>query len=586
VTATRTGTYGSDSINFSIGSGTQAISPTSALPTITDVTTIDGTSQPGYAGTPIIELAGAGAGASVSGLTITAGNCVVSGLVINQVTALGIVITGSSATGNAIEGNYIGTDTGGAAARANANGGILISTGAHDNTIGGLTSTPGAGAGNVISGNTGNGISLTATAGVNNVIQGNIIGLNAAGTTMLGNSVDGIKINAVTVGAGTLIGGVISQARNVISGQIVNIDLSTSGSNASVTIQGNYIGTDITGTLDRSPGTGIVVGSSPGTVVGGMAPGAGNLIAGNSSGITIDVLSHPVIGGLYNCVVQGNTIGLSATGTALPNGTGINITNADNLIGGTTAGASNVISGNSGVGIVISGTSATGNTVAGNLIGTNAAGTAALGNSGDGVQITGSASNNTIGGTTVATRNVISGNTGNGVLITGSGNVIAGNYIGTNAAGTAALGNAGCGLFLGGAAGSTRIGTNGDGVADATEGNVISGNILAYVAIFGSGSGAALITPSSPAITSAPTPPARRPSAALQALGFTSPAANSREWERMPTASPMQRSETLFPAVPTACTSTVAAPYSLLWPETTSVPTSPERSEWPAVVPA
>src|SRR5438270_368197 len=74
---------GADVINFNVGGGVQTISPTSLLPQITGSVTIDGTTQPGFAGSPLIELNGAGAGA-FAGLWITAGNCTVRGLVINR----------------------------------------------------------------------------------------------------------------------------------------------------------------------------------------------------------------------------------------------------------------------------------------------------------------------------------------------------------------------------------------------------------------------------------------------------------------------------------------------------------------------
>ena len=68
-------TPGLDTITFNIGTGGVAtIKPTSSLPPITGPVVIDGTTQPGYTGTPIIELDGSLAGAGVNGLTITAGN--------------------------------------------------------------------------------------------------------------------------------------------------------------------------------------------------------------------------------------------------------------------------------------------------------------------------------------------------------------------------------------------------------------------------------------------------------------------------------------------------------------------------------
>ena len=64
-----------DTIVFNIpGSGVQTIGPTSALPAITDAAIIDGTTQPGYSGTPLIELHGVNAGSSTDGLDIDAGN--------------------------------------------------------------------------------------------------------------------------------------------------------------------------------------------------------------------------------------------------------------------------------------------------------------------------------------------------------------------------------------------------------------------------------------------------------------------------------------------------------------------------------
>src|SRR2546425_11283768 len=76
---------GLDTINFSIGSGVQTINVGSttglALPTITDPVIVDGTTQPGYAGSPLIELNGTSAGPSQNGLFITAGSSTIKGLV-------------------------------------------------------------------------------------------------------------------------------------------------------------------------------------------------------------------------------------------------------------------------------------------------------------------------------------------------------------------------------------------------------------------------------------------------------------------------------------------------------------------------
>ena len=108
---------GIDTINFAIGSGPQTIKlGYYALPTITHSVVIDGTSQPGFAGKPLIELDGTTAFSSGgNGLFISAGNSTVKGLVINRFHNDGILLTGPTG-GDVIEGNYIGTDVTGTVA--------------------------------------------------------------------------------------------------------------------------------------------------------------------------------------------------------------------------------------------------------------------------------------------------------------------------------------------------------------------------------------------------------------------------------------------------------------------------------------
>jgi hypothetical protein len=160
--------------------------------------------------------------------------------------------------------------------------------------------------------------------------------------------------------------------------------------------------------------------------------------------------------------VQGNLIGTDFSGkVSVGNaGVGIGIANASsNLIGGTTAAARNLISGNglSGIDILAFGGSAVQNQVQGNYIGTDITGTAAVGNGGDGVAITGG-SNNTIGGSALA-RNIISGNFTQGVGIdAGVGNIVRGNYIGTDVTGSVALGNGSDGVILFDPASNNTIG--------------------------------------------------------------------------------------------------------------------------------
>ncbi len=170
---------GVDTITFAIGSGPQTIAPTSALPTVTDTVIIDGTTQSGYAGTPIIEVWGLAAGPNVHGLTLAADNSVIKGLVVNLFSGNGILITGS---GNTIENSYIGTDISGTVAVPNALNGIEI-TGGFNNTIGGTA----AGTANIIAFNDGHGVLVDA--GTNNAIQRNSIHSN-----------DGLGIDLINAG--------------------------------------------------------------------------------------------------------------------------------------------------------------------------------------------------------------------------------------------------------------------------------------------------------------------------------------------------------------------------------------------------
>src|SRR5947207_14801873 len=159
----------------------------------------------------------------------------------------------------------------------------------------------------------------------------------------------------------------------------------------------NFIGTNVTGMAkiaNGEPGNSdaVVVGGSNNTI-GGTVAGARNLVSGNNNnGITVFGTAN---------LVQGNYIGTDITGNAgLGNfRDGITIDGKDAIIGGTTAAARNVVSGNPGIGIdICCGGNATGNQVQGNYIGVRADGTAALAN-GEGMRIASGNANNTIGGT-------------------------------------------------------------------------------------------------------------------------------------------------------------------------------------------
>ncbi len=158
--------------------------------------------------------------------------------------------------------------------------------------------------------------------------------------------------------------------------------------------------------------------------------------------------------GSHDNVIEGNYIGTDASGSqGLGNAVdGIRLDNASgNRIGGSTAHARNVISGQQSSGVSIIGQDATENLIQGNFIGTDATGLNAIANSFAGVIVFGGASLNTVGGVAAGTGNIISGNTIDGVFLAGvgtSGNTIQGNYIGTDATGTAAIPNGSRGIEI------------------------------------------------------------------------------------------------------------------------------------------
>jgi CSLREA domain-containing protein len=352
---------GANTIQFSIpGVGPHTIAPTSALPTITDPVTVDGWSEPDYAGTPIIELNGTSAGPGANGLTITAGSSTVRGLVINRFNGSGIQLETNG--NNTIQGNYIGTDLVGSADRGNASYGIHV-FGVSNNTIGGTT----AATRNVISGNDSDGICLESGAS-GNTIQGNYVGVNAAGTGALGN-VNGISLNW-TGTSNNLIGGTAAGAGNLISGNADHgVDIAFDVSNT--TVQGNLIGTDVTGNANLgNGGQGVLINfNSTGNVIGGTTAAARNVISGNNAN------GVEITGGSTLNVVQGNYIGVNIAGAGSLGNTNAGISvqgTVSNTLGGSVGGAGNVIANNAS-GVVLSGNGATENAILGNSIYANSA---------------------------------------------------------------------------------------------------------------------------------------------------------------------------------------------------------------------
>jgi hypothetical protein len=338
---------------------------------------------------------------------------------------------------------------------------MVITSSAQNNTIGGTT----VGARNVISGNAQSGVHIGGDASSNQVL-GNFIGTNQDGTAALGNGFRGVVIDGAP---NTTVGGTAAGAGNVISGNALGgVDISgpTATGNA---VRKNFIGTDASGgaALGNGTGAGVQINDAPMNTIGGSTDSR-NLISGNA------FVGIAIIGATATSnVVAANTIGTNFDGSGpVPNGHGVLILSSVNTIGSDFPGLGNLISGNTGQGVWLTGSGAIGNIVLGNLIGTNAGGTATLGNGGNGVLIDANATTNTIGGSPAATRNVISGNGLNGVRIDGGGNTVRGNYIGTDVNGTGAIGNTLAGVSIESGTGFNAVG----GTPTGTEPNRIAFN--------------------------------------------------------------------------------------------------------------
>ncbi len=345
-------------------------------PTITDAVILDASTDDSFAANgsrPAIILDGNDVTASGLTLTGTADGSTIRGLVIRDFDGMGISIQAGS-SGNTVAGNYIGSfgADGNDAGASEANTGIGIRILGDNNIVGGTSAADR----NVVGGNLGNGIQLGNSSATGNQILNNYVGVNAAGSSALGNGGIGVMVQ----------------------------------SGASF----NAVG----------------------------AVGYGNLVSGNAQqGIRITGTTST-----GNTVVA-NTVGLDSSGLlALGNAQeGIYISNGANAttVGGTAAGSGNIISGNLGDGVELTGSSTdpnvstSANVIVGNTIGTDVSGTVALGNSGSGVLLSGGAFDNRIGGTTTDAANRIANNLFNAVQIwsgtpPGTGNAILGNLTWAN----------------------------------------------------------------------------------------------------------------------------------------------------------
>ena len=377
----------------------------------------------------------------------------------------------------------------------------IIVTSAAFNTIGGFNINDGniIAAANRTSGAAGIHIKNGALGG--NTIMGNTIGLTPDGNSSLTSLSATFKMDYgiyVDNSPSVLIGGGVAGARNILSGCRVAGIYITGVSSTGMKIKGNYIGTNKSGDSFINYGASVIYqkkgiwldNTVGGVVIGGTGANEGNVISGqkglSSYGIYIQNSTN-------GSTFQGNIIGLYKDGVSPfigASGTiqayGIYLDNSpNNLIGGSAAGARNVISGNQYDGIHIYNTGSFLNKIQGNYIGLDSSGTLYTANQTWGVTLDGGGRNK-IGGALPGEGNVISGNN-HGIsldasLVSGlAADTIFGNTIGLQKDGLSFIsGNGGANQTWG-----ITVDGNWDNVNRAVIGgghsgerNVISGNKL------------------------------------------------------------------------------------------------------------
>ncbi|MCU0429941.1 MAG: T9SS type A sorting domain-containing protein [Cytophagaceae bacterium] len=248
----------------------------------------------------------------------------------NDTKGYGIIL--EYVNGATIRGNYIGVDATGLAPAGNGGSGIMINGGSNNVIVGGIN----PGEGNIVCDNGRNcsGIPANVRHGVqfvsnnaatNMQVQGNYIGLGIDGTTLMGNAEEGVSSWQTP---NLIIGGTTAAHRNYIAGNNKGVFLQPASA-TNCRIIGNFIGTDITGTIAKPNYIGVHIGNgATGNFVGGPNAGDRNIISGNTfSGILFENGD--------NNTVQQNLIGLTNSLSPLPNGTN-GITIRQDGAGGST----------------------------------------------------------------------------------------------------------------------------------------------------------------------------------------------------------------------------------------------------------
>jgi len=422
---------------------------------------IDGATQTTFTGDtnpkgPEIMLDGTACGEFSFGLKLKGAGQVVRNIAIGNFKAAGIIVDGAPDV--TIQKCYVGVEPDGTTLASNAWEGVSFVNGAKRATFGGANS------GNLVSGNLNTGLNLWDAGTADNKILGNMIGTDRLGLTAIPNKYAGIGVN--TGVAGTIIGTKTYGEGNLVSGN--SADGISVGDATGTRVSGNKVGTNAAGTAALpNGGWGVSLGgANTGTVVGGSSAGEGNLLSANGAGVG-------AIGtGVKGLTIEGNYIGTDAKGlAAIPNVyLGIYLLN-----GPSAVVRGNLVSGNSGSGIVLSGAGAV--TVENNLIGTDSTGLVALPNNGAGISVINKTSNALIGGAS-GLENVISGNNGDGIAmgdVGTAGNHISGNLVGLARNGTV-VPNKGNGFWIGN-------GTTNNFIGEPGKPNVIGGNLNSGIVI-------------------------------------------------------------------------------------------------------
>ena len=310
---------GPDVIRFDVtGAGPHIIQPLTDLPTITEAIIIDGTSEPDYSGVPNIILDGS-VGSATNGLNITGDNSQILGVAIYGFNSDGIYITGSN---NLIQNSYIGIEADGVTANGNGDDGInIVGVSASGNQI----------IDNLISGNSSRAIYLLNGAS-GNTIQGNLIGTDASGTATSASLANGDAMIVLYDAHNNQIGGVNAGEENVLADVGMTEGISIRVSSSGNIIQGNYIGTDVTGTIAMGTYNGIgISNTATGNIIGGTATGAGNTIAFND-GRGISVLSSGSNTILGNNIYSNASLGIDLNNDDVTTNDGGDVdTGANNL---------------------------------------------------------------------------------------------------------------------------------------------------------------------------------------------------------------------------------------------------------------